>query len=74
MENVSGQISLDILLDMGFSVRDALYIVELIQLHMKLGFDDESVEVRYNPKLLRDIGERKYRLLEKLKMADMSAK
>lgn len=73
-ENISGQIALNILLDMGFSTRDALYIVELIQLHMKLNFDKEYNKIIQNDKLLKQVGYKTYKLLEKLKEGDINAK
>lgn len=73
-ENVSGQIALKYLIDIGFSLEDSLYIVELIQLHMRLNYDEESGEISANKKFENQIDSRTYSLLERLKRADMSAK
>ena len=69
-ENISGQMALSILLDIGVDEEKVLNVVELIQLHMRIGDGEEGV----NKKLFTLIGEKKYDMLIRFKEADMSAK
>lgn len=73
-ENVSGQLALEILLDLGVDKNITLRAVELIQMHMRIMHEGKKDTAKGNQKLLNLIGTETYELLEVLREADLSAK